>query len=125
MKDHTIMTYASDQCRLDTYFAGALCATRREPGHVGGLVVIDGAVDNPGEGRARDALRDSCASGPGARPACWFKSGDVYADRSCADYVPRCEGDTFLSCGPRSGRAPIDCAFLGMKCEPTRGCVDP
>lgn len=62
------------QCRLDTYFAGALCAKTFD------LNVIPGRNNPKGQASPEaeaDAMKVSCSakqSDLGARPSCWFKS---------------------------------------------------
>ena len=56
----------SPQCRLDTFAAGALCTRPFDFSKIN-------ATD-------QDALKSSCTTGIGARPACWFKSGDDHAE---------------------------------------------
>jgi hypothetical protein len=67
------------QCRLDTYFAGAVC--RVEFGPSPGGKVIPGTFGHIPENSARaraEAFSRSCAPGrPGARPLCWFSPADV------------------------------------------------
>lgn len=60
------------QCRLDTYFSGALCAKAFD------LKVIPGRNHPKGQQSAEaelDAMKVSCSEqdGIGARPRCWFK----------------------------------------------------
>jgi hypothetical protein len=70
------------QCRLETYIAGALCVTRKEPIHIPGKDSTTGKGINSPDSEL-DALDFSCAEilrykrkpypRYGARPTCWFK----------------------------------------------------
>lgn len=78
--DRTYEGHPEAQCRLDTYSAGALCATPFD------LRVIPGIIKGSGENSARSeamAMHYSCrqesrsdpryAARYGARPLCWFR----------------------------------------------------
>lgn len=63
--------YPGAQCRIDTYFRGALCAAEWDLNHIPGFALL------PRNGLAaeREAMNVSCHRGrrpEGARPACWY-----------------------------------------------------
>ena len=75
----TSSAHPAGQCRLDTYFAGAICSKefKRDyiPGRAGTNQTGSGANTKAAE---QDSDKYTCggvaSSGPGIRPACWFKS---------------------------------------------------
>lgn len=70
----TVVSHPQAQCRLDTYFAGALC-TQKWDINVIPSKGFSGGQDTPAA--EKEAMKYSCfqATGfkVGSRPACWFK----------------------------------------------------
>lgn len=72
--EETDTSHPAAQCRLDTYFQGALCTTDHDFDVIPGKGLKDG--QNTAEAEAI-ALKSSCAASKGDelgnRPLCWFK----------------------------------------------------
>lgn len=66
-------SYPSNQCRVDTLVAGALCNVSRS---VEDLVIpgLNEHVSGKDREAGKASKKYSCQTGPGKRPACWFKS---------------------------------------------------
>lgn len=62
-------THPEGQCRLDTYFAGALCTATFDPSVIPGRNNTDGQDSLSAQ---EEAYKASCSEGVGARPRCWF-----------------------------------------------------
>jgi hypothetical protein len=100
------------QCRFDTLVAGALCSEPMD------LAVIPGLVPTPWDGTygphsaasERHAMRYSCDSGVGARPACWFKKDmpDTF-DCEGVTEVGECQGDEVVQCDEHAGFTRYSC----------------
>lgn len=110
--DQTSMSYASDQCRVDTLFQGALCARRAPSGVIPGLT----AYGNYTAETEAAAAPYACTEGMGARPRCWFKPNDPHFDCVAAQTLrPVCEArdgaSGYRSCDPRSGLDFTACDF--------------
>jgi hypothetical protein len=73
---HTNVDHPEAQCRLDTYFQGALCLANFD------LRVIPGKTENGGNNSVdaeKEAAKVTCIGQPqGDRPACWFKSQTTF-----------------------------------------------
>lgn len=68
--DHTNHNYyPSAQCRLDTYVAGALCGVSFDHNVIPGRLHPNGQQSKEA---FDEAMKNSCTSGAGMRPACWF-----------------------------------------------------
>ncbi|XXX74575.1 hypothetical protein WMF30_43695 [Sorangium sp. So ce134] len=110
-----------NQCRVDTIFAGALCAVRNGGTDIPGLVPpyarlveIDPTVE-------ADAAYAACGEGPGARPRCWFRPNSTPYDCSSVPEAGDCavteEGVSAMrTCSPRMGIELFPCAE-GTSCE--------
>ncbi|MBL7543341.1 MAG: hypothetical protein JNL11_05965 [Bdellovibrionaceae bacterium] len=70
----TSVSHPQAQCRLDTYFAGALCVSKWDINTIPGKAHPKGQDSPDAE---KEAMKYSCFAATGAkvgyRPACWFK----------------------------------------------------
>lgn len=110
----------SNQCRVDTYFQGALCRTKFRGTTIPGLIEPYEQVLNISPAVEAAAAPDSCTEGVGSRPLCWFKPNAMPTDCSGIPEGGHCvvvDGqDAQQYCTERGGLETYPCGD-GYKCE--------
>ncbi|WP_438027199.1 trypsin-like serine peptidase [Sorangium sp. So ce233] len=95
------------QCRVDTMFQGALCATRFRGTAIPGLIPPYEQVLTFSPEVEAAAAPDSCTEGTGSRPRCWFKPNATAVDCTGIPELGMCDvidgQSVVIQCSPENG----------------------